>query len=81
MHEVSFFCNTELPNSKYSIHLYKAHYMDMLMEQQPESICGRALRKGSEPLDAPQETPLIQEMRQMHVDFVEEAYWKRVSAC
>lgn len=42
---------------------------------------GRALPKGSEPLDAPYESPLIQEMRQMHLDFVEEAYWKRVTAC
>lgn len=31
-HEVNFFCSTELPNSNISVYLYKAHYMDMVME-------------------------------------------------
>jgi len=35
--------------------------------------------KAPEPLNALPETAVVQEMRLMHVDFVEEAYWKRLA--
>ena len=41
---------------------------------------GRYIEKQEEPIEAPIETPVIQEMRMMHMDFVEEAYWKRCMA-
>ena len=41
---------------------------------------GRYIEKQEEPVEAPVETPVVQEMRMMHMDFVEEAYWKRCQA-
>ena len=49
-------------------------------DQEYEAMGGRWLPKKPEPLGVPLETPLVSEMRLMHVDFVEEAYWKRFSA-
>jgi hypothetical protein len=41
---------------------------------------GWHIQKATEPIKAIPETELIQEMRLMHIDFVEEAYWKRLVA-
>ena len=41
---------------------------------------GRYIKKQEEPIAPPIETPVIQEMRLIHQDFVEEAYWKRCIA-
>ena len=41
---------------------------------------GWYMQKAPEPVKFIPESELIQEMRLMHVDFVEEAYWKRVVA-
>jgi hypothetical protein len=42
---------------------------------------GRVIPKQPEPIAPPHETPVIIEMRYMHMDLVEEAYWKRHMAC
>lgn len=39
---------------------------------------GRVITKQPEPEAPPHETPLIVETRMMHMDFVEESYWKRL---
>ena len=41
---------------------------------------GRYMKKHEEPIEAPSETPLIKEMRLLHLDMVEESYWKRCLA-
>ena len=41
---------------------------------------GRVIPKQPEPVSAPHEAPVIVEMRYMHMDLVEEAYWKRAMA-
>ena len=41
---------------------------------------GRVIPKQSEPVAPPLETPQTVEMRMVHMDFVEEAYWKRLMA-
>ena len=41
---------------------------------------GRPITKQEEPMNAPAETPLIVEMRMMHMDFVEESFAKRALA-
>ena len=41
---------------------------------------GRVIPKQPEPVEPPRETPLVVEARIIHMDFVEEAYWKRVKA-
>ena len=41
---------------------------------------GWYMPKASEPIKSIPESELVQEMRLMHVDFVEEAYWKRLVA-
>ena len=41
---------------------------------------GRPIVKQEEPLPPPSENPLILEMRMMHMDFVEESYFKRLIA-
>ena len=41
---------------------------------------GRVIPKQPEPVMAPAETPQIVEMRMVHMDMVEEAYWKRIKA-
>ena len=40
----------------------------------------RVIPKQPEPVEVPYETPQITEMRMVHMDFVEEAYWKRITA-
>lgn len=86
--EMNFFSMTELPDKKYSLLLFKNHCMDQILshcnvrihENDVEASGGRYIPKTPEPISPPQESPVIQEMRMMHVDFVEEAYWKRVAA-
>ena len=41
---------------------------------------GRVIPKQPEPIAPPHESPQIVEMRMMHMEFVEEAYWKRLQA-
>ena len=41
---------------------------------------GRYIKKQEEPVGPPIESPVVQEMRMIHQDFVEEAYWKRCTA-
>jgi len=41
---------------------------------------GWYIAKAPEPIKVIPESELIQEMRLMHIDFVEEAYWKRMVA-
>jgi hypothetical protein len=49
-------------------------------DSDPEATGGRFMKKAPEPCEVPHETPVVQEMRHMHLDFVEEAYWKRSQA-
>ena len=53
--------------------------MENLLQTNAE-IGGWIIRKQKEPLPDPNESPLIQEMRLMHIDFIEESYWKRCAA-
>ena len=41
---------------------------------------GRVIPKQEEPIGPPHEAPIVVEARMLHMDFVEEAYWKRVQA-
>lgn len=47
------------------------------MHDNDDASGGRYIAKAPEPLPPPPETPLIQEMRLMHLDFAEETIWKR----
>lgn len=86
--EMNFFSTTELPDTKYSLLVFKNHCMDSILshcnvrihENDVEASGGRYIAKAPEPLEAPAESALMQEMRLMHIDFVEESYWKRVAA-
>ena len=53
--------------------------MENILQTDAE-IGGRIIRKQQEPLSDPVESALVQEMRLMHLDFVEESYWKRCAA-
>ena len=53
--------------------------MDEILRHDMEAG-GRNIAKEKEPLPPQIESPLIQEMRLLHLDMVEEAYWKRVAA-
>ncbi len=78
---MNFLSTTELPDSKYSLLIYKNHCMDSILshcqlrihENEVEATGGRYIAKAPEPIELPKERALILEMRQMFVDFVEEA--------
>jgi hypothetical protein len=53
--------------------------MDLLLLNDMESGGGRYLAKAAEPVVATEQST-HQEMRLMHLDFVEESYWKRCAA-
>ena len=60
--------------------------MDQMNQRMDEYIqlCaengGRVIPKQPEPVAPPHENPVIVEMRMVHMDMVEEAYWKRLMA-
>lgn len=61
--------------------LQKDQAMDALLHHDLQSSGGRFLKKQIEPVTMNHhETPLMQEMANMHMDFVEEGYWKRCAA-
>lgn len=77
--EMIFFLQTEPKKTKQMLLQQRNQMMENILQTNAE-LGGRIIRKQPEPLPDPIETALIQEMRLMHVDFVEEAYWKRCAA-
>ncbi len=88
--EFNFLCATEPPDSKLALLMYKNQYIEQLNAcgqvkildngSEVDTTGGRYIAKAPEPIKGLAESPIIQEMRLMHIDFVEEAYWKRINA-
>jgi hypothetical protein len=88
--EFHFMCASEPPDSKLALLMYKNQYMEQLNASghikiqengtEMDTTGGWHIAKAPEPIKMIPETELIQEMRLMHIDFVEEAYWKRLAA-
>jgi hypothetical protein len=77
--ELIFFLQSEPKKTKQMLLQQRNQLMENILQTDAE-IGGRIIRKQQEPLSEPVESALIQEMRLMHLDFVEESYWKRCAA-
>ena len=77
--ELDLFVTSEIKETKFMLLERRHQRMDEIIKDNAD-YGGRYIEKQEEPIEAPIEAPVIQEMRMMHMDFVEDAYWKRCQA-